>query len=235
MEIQFQSTPEGRFARTVGLAEMGQHELMLVMGPAVGDEAAARVLNYIGDYIIASAQHIAPGETMRYGWSTLRFIHLPGTQDLAIEELANPFTAASESFVPGATKAITILAEQDATVYRNGIPKPAHHPHRSELAVVCRHVTPAAPPKVMVFDRLTSQRMDDSGWFIGCGDPNHNHNDLGELARIHLIYIAELDPKIVFYLALPAETRVVFDRGKALVFAPGQEEGRLDPGAVYVP
>ncbi len=232
MQIRYETRADGvRGALTSGLAAMGQAEFVLPMTPGMADEAAVRVLRYIADYVAASGQHILPGETMRYGWSTLRFS--PATADgglLLIEELADPFAATADSFIPGTAHAVAILQEQDNAVARHGIPRVAHHPHRSELAVICRRLAPSQPHKVMVFDRLKAKASDDSGWFVGCGNPAHDHNDLHELARIHLIYLAELDPKVVYYLAMPEDTRVVFDRGKVIVFAPGQQDGRLDEG-----
>jgi hypothetical protein len=230
MQIRFETREDGlRGAVTEGLLAMGQAEIVLPLVGGVSDEAATRVLRYIGDYVAASGQHILPDETMRYGWSTLRFtaVNTEGTL-LAIEELAFPYSATDEEYTLGSAQAIAILQEQDNAVARNGMASVAHHPHRSELAVICRYLSPNQPRRVMVFDRLRSRAPNDSGWFVGCGRPDHDHNDLKELARMHLVYLAELDPKIVYYLAMPEDTRIVFDRGKVIVFAPGEQDGRLD-------
>ena len=229
MQMRFESAPDGkRRALTNGLVAMGQADLALETTPNISDEAVERVLYYISDYLAASGQHILAGETMRYGWSTLRFAATASPDLLNVEELANPFAPGAEMFATGAAQAIGILAMQDATVQRNGIAIAAHHPHRSELAVVCRRLKPNPPPKVMVFDRIKTTQPDDSGWFVGCGSPDHNHNDFNELSRLHLVYIATLDPKIIAYLAMPEETRVVFDHGQVIVFPPGEEDGRID-------
>lgn len=227
MQFRFETGPGGqRRAVTQGMAGMGQYEFALDITDHVTDDTATQVLRYVTDYVATSGQKILPGETMRYGWSTLRF-----TQDgewLVVEELANPFATSADAYIRGAARSIAILTEQDAAVQRNAIPAAGHHPHRSELAVVCRRLAPDQPRTVMVFDRLKSQRTDDSGWFIGCGNQAHNHNDVNELARIHLVYVAELDPRVVYYLAMPEDTRVVFERTKVIVFAPGQQDGRVD-------
>lgn len=227
MQVRFETHPSGaRRAVTVGLQEMGQTEFMLLMTPHVTDESGTRLLRYIGDYIAISGQHIRPNETMRYGWSTLRFTKSTNEPLLIIEELKDPFSAASSVYIAGADTAVSVLNEQDAAVQRNGIERAAHHPHRSEIAVICRHVTPTSA--VLVFDRIKTTRADDSGWFVGCGNPDHDHNDTRELARMHLIYLAEALPQIVTYLAMPEDSRVVFENGKAIVFPPGEDDGRLD-------
>jgi hypothetical protein len=231
MQIRYETTLNGENrAVTTGLAEMGQTEFALVQTANLTEDAAARVLRYIADYVVASGRHIKSGETMRYGWSTLRFSPSSDGTNLMVEELANPFSPRSDTYVRGAATALAILLEQDATVRRNGVQTIAHHPHRSELAVICRYVTPQSD--LMVFDRLKSTRQDDSGWFVGCGNPNHNHNDANELGKIHLVHLAEISPKIVAYLAMPEDTRVVFDHGSVIVFAPGQDDGRDDTGAI---
>jgi len=228
MQVRFESSPTGeRRAITVGLQEVGQTEFVLLQSGGVSDDAAQRLLQYIGDYITASGKIIQTSETMRYGWSTLRF-GLGADNLLHIEELTDPFVHNANSYRPGAATALAILREQDAAVHRNNIPTVAHHPHRSEMVVICRHISPQS--RIMVFDRIKATRPDDSGWFVGCGDASHNHNDIKELARMHLVHIAEMNHKIVMYLAMPEDTRVVFEQNVAIVFAPGQDEGHPDTG-----
>lgn len=233
MPIRFVPAPDGRRrAMTEGLMPLNGAEFGLEFAAEIPDAAALRVLTYVGDYIARSGQRIQAGETMRYGWTTLRFVPVaPGL--LMVEELADPFALTAERYVAGAAQAITILARQDAAVVRNGVAAPGHHPHRSETAVICSRIAPGTPRRVMVFDRAlpTQQRPDDSGWFIGCGDPTHDHNDVRQLALVHLVHLVDLDPRIVDYLALPEGARVVFERSRLLVFAPDAQEGRLDDGA----
>ncbi len=233
MQVRYESAPTGqRRVLTSGLLAMGQAELALELTMGVSDEAAGRVLHYVSDYVAKSGQHVRASETMRYGWSTLRFAPTASPELLNIEELADPLSPTADTYVVGAAKAVSILTTQDAAVKRNGIARPGHHPHRSEMAVICRRLRPDPPPKVMVFDRLKSSRSEDSGWFVGCGNPRHNHNDPDELSRLHLIHILTLDPRIIMYLAMPVDTRVVFDHGQVLVFGPGQDEGHPDDTAV---
>jgi hypothetical protein len=227
MDIRFEVTPGGdRRALTVGLRDMGQSEFALVLTNRVSEEAARRILTYIGTYVKTSHQRINVGETMRYGWSTLRFSLSSDGECLIIEELEMPYAARCSTYVIGASRALNILIEQDRTVHRNKIKEIGHHPHRSEMAIICRKVNPYS--KVMVFDRLVTNRQDDSGWFIGCGDSSHNHDDVNELGRINLVHIVEANNRIVRYLAMPVDTRVVFDDDQAIVFPPAQEEGHPD-------
>jgi hypothetical protein len=231
MQIRYERSAAGENrAVTSGLHEFGQKEFALLQTANLTEDGASRILKYIGDYVTASQKTIKTGETMRYGWSTIRFTPSSDGMYLSIEELANPFSPTSERYVLGAATALTILQEQDNTVRRNSGKSIGHHPHRSELAVICRHVTPKS--QLLVFDRLKSTRQDDSGWFVGCGNPNHDHNNVDELGRMHLVHLADVNPKIVAYLAMPEDSRVVFDDGRIIVFAPGQDEGRDDTEAL---
>ena len=229
MQVRLETRADGQQrVITNGLMELGQQECALELTNDAAEEYAAKVLHYIADYVAKSQQHIQAGETMRYGWSTLRFVQAPDAPILSIEELADPFSTATDSFIRGAGKAIAILREQDATVHRNGIGPIGHHPHRSERVVICRRLPPSVPWRVMVFDRLQAGQADQSGWFVGCGQADHAHNDVKELASLHLVYLAERDPRIVRYLAMPEETRVVFEQQKIIVFGPQEQAGHLD-------
>jgi hypothetical protein len=229
MQVRLETRPDGQQrVITDGLRPYDQQECALELLGGVTEEDGARVLRYISDYVTKSQQHILAGETMRYGWSTLHFAQDPGTDVLSVEELAAPFATANDTYKRGAAKALAILREQDATVRRNGVASPGHHPHRSERAVICRRMNPNAQWPLMVFDRIKARQADQSGWFVGCGNAHHNHNDVGELAALHLVYLAERDPRVVNYLAMPENTRIVFERDKIIVFGPGQQDGHID-------
>ena len=228
MQIRLETRGDGlQRLVTQGLAEFNQQELALELLGDVTENEATQLLRYIADYIASSRQQIVAGETMRYGWSTLRFTQDIGTDILSIEELADPFAIAAETYVRGAVTAIGILRDQDDTVKRNGLRTPGHHPHRSEKAVICRRVSPNLDWRVLVFDRVQARQDDQSGWFVGCGSSSHDHNDVNELATLHLVYLSDRDPRIIPYLALPAESRVVFEQSRVIVFGPGEEEGHL--------
>lgn len=229
MQIRFELAPDGgKRAVTEGLSGLGQSECVLPLTSEMTEEAAAHVLNYIANYVKSSGQRILPGETMPYGWSTLRFIFAAGTPNLQIEELAEPLSSVVDAYIPGAWRAIAIRMRQDETVRRNGIATASHHPHRSEFVITCRRISPITPPPVIVLDRLKTRRRDESGWFAGCGDAGHNHRAVSEMTRLHLIYLAELEPRIVPYLAMPEDSRIVFEQRRVITFAPGQQEGQLD-------
>jgi hypothetical protein len=229
MQIRLETRGDGlQRLVTQGLNEFNQQEFALELLGDVTENEGNQVLRYIGDYVASSRQQIMADETMRYGWSTLHFTQDAGTDILTVEELAEPLSISAETYVRGAVTAIRILRDQDETVKRNGLRAPGHHPHRSEKAVICRRVSPNSDWRVLVFDRVQARQDDQSGWFIGCGSSNHDHNDVNELATLHLVYLVDREPRTLSYLALPGESRVVFEQRRTIVFGPGEEEGHLD-------
>jgi hypothetical protein len=137
----------------------------------------------------------------------------------------------------GAEQALALLAAQDAAGPRFGLPAGAHHPHRSELAVICRRVSPTTPRRLLVLERMRAAGQDDSGWFIGCGQQDHQRDDVTELARLHLVDVSDLDPCVVTYLAMPVATRVALDASRIIMFSPGQQGGIIDhdPSVIGAP
>jgi len=58
-----------------------------------------------------------------------------------------------------------------------------------------------------VMDRSKSENQ-DSGWFVGCEDPNHNHNDPANLQRTSLYELVLAKPDCIPFLALPEHSFV---------------------------
>jgi hypothetical protein len=229
MQIRLETRGDGlQRLVTQGLNEFNQQDFALELLSDVSENEATQLLRYIGDYVASSRQNILPGETMRYGWSTLHFSQDAGADVLTVEELADPSSIGADHYVRGAVTAISILRDQDETVKRNNLRAPGHHPHRSEKAVICRRVSPNQDWRVLVFDRVQARQDDQSGWFVGCGSGSHDHNDVNELATMHLVYLVDREPRILSYLALPGDSRVVFEQRRTIVFGPGEDEGHLD-------
>ena len=91
MQIRLETRSDGlQRLVTQGLNEFKQQEFALELMGDVTENEATQLLRHIGDYIASSRQQIMADETMRYGWSTLRFTQDPGADLLTVEELAEP-------------------------------------------------------------------------------------------------------------------------------------------------
>lgn len=111
-------------------------------------------------------------------------------------------------------------------------------PSMSQSAIVCTRLENC--------DRVVMERVEasgrDSGWFFGCREQGHDHNDAAELSCTSLYDAAvRLAPLTIPYLALPAGTLLsigsgppaIFRHGEPLDFKPGsflamRQPNRLD-------
>lgn len=81
-----------RRAWTEGLEALGQQELGVTLPWPQGDARdtqITRLLRFIEGYISSQPRRILAGQTMKYGWSRLRFVADEQENRLLIEELSN--------------------------------------------------------------------------------------------------------------------------------------------------
>jgi len=228
-----------RWAWTEGLHQFAQQEIAVRLSwpeQDPRDQAIRYLLNFIGNYIAKQPKRILEGQTMRYGWTMLRFVADQqnesglGTDRLLVEELREPFHAHEPVYVSGASCAIAVVALQDAAIQRNRMAADAEYPHRSQLALVCSRVTSETigTLRPLIAHRAWQPDIQNSGWFIGCGEDDHDHDDPDQLGQVHLLHLVTGFPGLLPYLALPVETMLVFEQGHAIIFRPGEEHGQVD-------
>jgi hypothetical protein len=68
-----------------------------------------------------------------------------------------------------------------------------------------------------------------SGWFVGCCDQEHDHDNPHELATVHLLHLVQRFPGLFPYVAMPVGTALLFEENQAIIFRPGEQEGQVDP------
>lgn len=247
MQVYFSEDQTGqRYAQTEGLQTRGQQELAVPLFWQQGDQRdqqIIRLLKVIGQYIYDQPKRITAGQTMQYGWSMLRFVpdqqHGLRQETLLIEELQRPFGHGDSRYVPGAAQAIHLLWLQEEAIRRNRITGESEPSHRSHLAIVCSRVTPETTwtLRPLCAERLWQPDNRYSGWFIGCSDKRHDHNNPDELAPIHLLHLLEGLPAIFPYLLMPVGTALFFEAQQVIIFGPGEQEGHVDtePPATTLP
>ena len=88
-----------------------------------------------------------------------------------------------------------------------------------QSAIVCTRLENC---ERVVMERVESSGR-DSGWFIGCREQGHDHNDPAELKCTSLYDSAvRLAPQIIPYLALPAGTVLCIGSGSPAIFRHGE-------------
>jgi hypothetical protein len=244
MQINFKSAEnQSRWAWTEGLRTLGQHEIAVLIPWTEQDSRdilVTRLFQFVEDYLIEQPKRILPKQTMRYGWTTLRFVtdehNLSGigTDTLLIEERQNSFSEKNPLYVTGVTRTLALLQLQHEAIRRNRVAGNAIYPHHSQQALVCRRVTPETIRhfRPLKADRAWEPDIHDSGWFIGCCDQDHDHDNPDESAMIHLFHLVESSPGLFPYLAMPVGTMLVFEEHQAIVFRPDEDEGQVDPGSL---
>ena len=92
-------------------------------------------------------------------------------------------------------------------------------PSMRESAIIC---TRLAQGENFIMERIQPSGM-DSGWFCGCWENNHDHNDPAELRCVSL-YEATVrySSEIVPYLALPSGFSVVVRNGAPILYKDGE-------------
>jgi hypothetical protein len=229
-----------RKAWTEGLSALGQAEIVVPLQwseDSERDRLIMRLLEFIGAYVARQPRRILAGQTLTYGWTTLRFDaadvqpRAGAIERLVMHELCDPFGVDAAQYCAGAARAIGLVRVQGDALRRNGITGEAEHPHRMHLAIACtramRRNGSLAEPLVLERDEPTEAH--DSGWVVRCADPAHNHDDPNELHRVHLLHVVSAFPVVFGYLAMPAGTAVTVSEQEAIVFPPREDEGVVDP------
>lgn len=219
-----------RRAWTEGLEALGQQELGVTLPWPQGDardEQVMRLLRFIEGYVSSQPRRIMAGQTMKYGWSTLRFVADEQENRLLIEELSNPHTSGESAYVPGASRAVAL---QEEVLRRLRITGESGHPHRSNTAIVCNRVTPETVGSLRPLQVQRLERPDGrySGWFVGCVGGGHDHDDADQLEQVHLVHLVARLPGLFPYLALPVGAALLFEAEQVVVFRPGEQEGHSD-------
>lgn len=239
MNIHFSSDEQPRWAWTDGMTRSGQLDVALPLPWPLDDwrdRQAANLLGFIATYVNGQSRRILAGQKLRYGWSLLRFRTCTledGEQAagrLVIQELRDPLHESEPAFEDGARRAVELVAAQGNVFAHYHITADAEYPFRTQFALLCDRVPPLGTslPQPIYAERLWEPDSEDSGWFISCADPDHDHENAESLGRVHLLHVVERFPRIFPYLALPVTFSLAFDGKKTIVYLPGSEEGYVD-------
>jgi hypothetical protein len=190
--------------KTTGCTKHGHPEFVFDIGEAVA--ADGKWLVQFLEQAVASGERFEPGETFAIGWMVTKVVaakggsltlHEPDMKTLPIE------------FEPGVQRALTILRLQKAIVESVGLDDELELPTLQDSAIVCTELERA---KALVLSRAEPDGS-DSGWFVGCTSPKHDHNNAGNLARASLYEVGISAPKAIAYLGLPAGVQIVVSDG----------------------
>lgn len=241
MQIHFRKTDNEQYwVWTEGLQTLGQREIAVMVSWSEHDSRQKfllQLLRFLEDYLRRQPKRILPGETLHYGWTTLCFVdephhfHETDSEMLFLEEIQAPLSSDPPSYIPGVAHTVALMQFQENAMRRNAVSGDVIYPHRSHSALVCTRIAPtAAPlPSPMMAHRAWQPHDQQSGWFVGCCDHTHDHNQPNELAIVHLYHLVEQFPALFPYLAMPVDTKLLFETDQVIVFRPDEENGHGDP------
>jgi hypothetical protein len=148
-----------------------------------------RFLRYVIRYIAEEAARIGPGDTLEYGYWTVKF-ELRDDRMLEVWE----YNASAKDLIPGATLAMTYWRDQHLVCETLGaefLP-----PRADKLAVVSKGVLEGDPVQGVRYP--SPEHM--SGWWI---TTDRYDGNIGSLKNEHLYHVTAARPELARYLALP--------------------------------
>lgn len=152
---------------------------------------------------VAEGSHYRAGQTVQVGWTILTLREGPGSQ---LELLEPDMVSFPIHFVPSIDRTLHHLRIQQYTAESVGLEDLMSFPTMQHSAIIC-----SQPGKDGLFlDRL-EPKGHGSGWFIGCHDPEHEHQDPSALGFESLYELGRQFPQLIAFLALPPKTTVALD------------------------
>jgi hypothetical protein len=202
--------------RTTTCARHGHPEFRIAYDPAVvviADDVKW-FLGWLEESVGGGARYAA-GQTCQIGWAITQVRH--DGDDLSIWEpdMRDLPIAWSESV----SYTLAHLRIQKDVVESVLDPDELSFPSMLESAVICDRL---GQGEDLVMERVEPAGA-DSGWFFGCREDGHDHNDAAELQRVSLYEaVIRHAPQIIPYLALPPGILVGVGPGGPTLFHQGE-------------
>jgi hypothetical protein len=165
-----------------------------------------------------------PEQTFQVGWMITKVVPFDKTRLTLVEP---DMKAMPIRWVPGVSETLRQKMVQIYTLDSFSLREKMTPASARESMIVCTKYT--AVDFVMTRSEPNGR---DSGWFVGCFEQDHDHNDAKNLSCISL-YEAYLNQRgIQKFLLFPVDSMVVNETAKGLtVFDNNGEERELVPGS----
>jgi hypothetical protein len=161
----------------------------------------------------------APGQTLQVGWMITQVQRYDETRLTLFEP---DMRSLPVKYVPGVTETLRQMMLQLFVIDSLGVTRNEMDiPSIRQSVVVCDRYLEASGVLLM---RGKAQNKSDSGWFIGCLDKEHDHQNTQNLAKIPL-YDAFLNRNAIQgWMAFPSGTLIALQGGQPpQVFRDGKE------------
>lgn len=159
---------------------------------------------------VAKGTEYEAGQTIQVGWAMDRF-EKNGDRLVLTEPDFEEFPI---RFVRGVTNTFRQLRLQKSVCESIGLEDQMDFPNILQTGIACvRH-----EDSVGFAMERTKPEGQDSGWFVGCDDPKHDHNNPANLRRASLYELAHLKPDCIPFFALPEHTFVQREESRIELF-----------------
>lgn len=204
-----------KFLRTMTCAQHGHPEFRISFDSAVAANDAKWLLGWLEESV-AEGTRFEIGQTCQVGWVVTEvrqhesgdlILWEPDMRSLPVQwSAAVSYTLAHLRVQKDVAE--SVLGAEDLLF-----------PSMRQSALIC---TRLAENKDVVMERAESNGA-DSGWFCGCREKGHDHNDVAELRRVSLYEAAiRHAPQIVPYLGLPPGVLLCIGSGAPKIFFAGE-------------
>lgn len=183
---------------TTNCGKYGQQEISVAFEQQQALEGDVKWLLEWLESEVANGRRFLPSETIQIGWMLTKL----ETFEEGILKICEPdMKAFPIKFVDSVTNTLTHLRFQKMVAESIGVADELSFAPLMHSAITCNWFR----EHIGIFMDRFSPKDSDSGWFIGCDDPNHDHQDQKNLQRKSLYELAlRHDQNIIPYLALPA-------------------------------
>ncbi len=202
--------------RTTTCGRYGHPEFRIAYDPAVVVVAddAEWFLNWLEESVGEGARY-KPGQTCQLGWVVTE-VRQHESGDLTLWE--PDMRSLPVEWSEGVSYTLAHLRVQKDVVESVLEAGDLSFPSMRQSAIIC---TRLGRNEGAVLER-SEPGVADSGWFCGCREEDHDHNEVAELRRVSLYEAAVRVPQVVPYLALPPGVLVGVSRGTPAVFRDGE-------------
>ena len=215
---------QGQFVQTTACRKHGHPEITLGLeAPPLVPGLERMLLSYF-ESGVARGVRFAPGQTVTFGWAHLRLTQRPdGTVGVQAYDLRE-----KSQWSDWVDTALMTTWQQQQVAASLGVQDLSKCPYQSQTAIVCRRLRADLPELQLKRFEPSANNKNDSGWFVGCFDEDHDHDSRENLALASLESIASILPVTPQFFVLPWECAVLLDyngrtRVRATVLIDGEE------------
>lgn len=199
--------------RTGELARHGHPEITVRFEKPLPVPGIERMLLGYFENAVAAGTRFLPGQTVQLGWALLRLTErADGT--VGVEEMDPDRDG---EWVESVDRTLLQTWLQQEVARSVGLEDEMDFPKQHQAAIICRRLLDGS---AWLLSRETPDDGEDSGWFFGCSEDDHDHDQVDNLARVQLFAVTCQLRFITQFLALPPKTEV-------LVEGPGRIRARI--------